>query len=250
VWPLGRGQRAQWVGVVLLATLGFISHISTLTLLVATLLATVVFYRWLGGPTLRIPARRVFLATVTAAILAVLLYWGHFGAVYQAQWQRLRAPVESSQQVSQSAVDRDAAATSAPALGRNVIPLSGRVTSALAQTAANIGWPIILLAVIGAWRVMAGRLRDRLVCLIAAWAAVCLVFVGVSVVAPAGMKYQQDAWEFIGRVEHATYPASVILAARGAIWAWRAGTAWRVASIICMRAAVVTGVDPWSGWLR
>jgi hypothetical protein len=115
---------------------------------------------------------------------------------------------------------------------------------------ASIGWPILLLAALGAWRVVAGRLRDRLVCLLAAWGLVCLVFVGVSVIAPAGVKYQQDAWEFIGRIEHATYPAAVILAARGAIWAWRAGTAWRAASFVLMLAAVVTGVHAWTAWLQ
>jgi hypothetical protein len=253
IWSLGRGQHAQWIGVVLLATLGFISHVSTLTLLLATLLATVGFYRWFGGPTLRIPARRVLLATVTVAVLAVVLYWGHFGAVYEAQWQRMRAgaPVVSSGQVSRSRPDREpSAAPTTPALGRNVIPLSGRVKGALAQTVTNVGWPLLLLAAIGAWRVVAGRLRDRLVCLLAAWGTVCLAFVAVSVVVPAGVKYQQDAWEFIGRVEHATYPAAVILAARGAMWAWRAGAAWRAASIILMLAAIVTGVHAWSGWLK
>jgi len=253
VWALGRGQRAQWFGVVLLATLGFICHVTTLTLLLTTLLATVVLYAWLGGPALRIPARRLLLATVTAAVLAVALYWGHFGGVYAAQWQRMRAPaaVESTRQVATPTPEREAPGElAAPALGRSTIPLSGRVTSALAQTVANIGWPILVLAGIGAWRVAAARQRDRLVCALAAWGIVCLAFVAVSVIAPAGLKYQQDAWEFIGRVEHATYPAAVILAARGAMWGWRAGTAWRAASIVLMLAAVVTGIRAWAVWLQ
>jgi hypothetical protein len=253
VWGLGRGQYAQWAGVVLLATLGFICHVSTLMLLLATLLATIVIYRWLGGPALRIPAQRVFLATVTAVILAVLLYWGHFGTVYQVQWQRMRAEaaVASSGQASRPAADRETGVSSkAPSLGRDVIPLTGRVTGALAQTVTNVGWPILVLSAVGLWRVVAGRWRDRLVCLLAAWGSVCLLFVGVSIIAPTGVKYQQDAWEFIARVEHATYPAAVILAARGVMWTWRAGTAWRAASIVLMLAAVVTGVGAWGGWLQ
>jgi hypothetical protein len=173
--------------------------------------------------------------------------------VYEAQWQRMRAGarVEAPAPVSRPAANSDASVLAArPALGRTAIPLSGRLTSALAQTVTNIGWPILVLAFVGAWRVVAGRQRDRLVCVLAAWGAVCFAFVAVSVVAPAGVKYQQDAWEFIGRVEHATYPAAVILAARGAVWAWRAGAPWRAGSIVLMLGAVVTGMHAWVAWLR
>jgi hypothetical protein len=253
IWTLDRAQRAEWVGVVLLATLGLISHITTFLLLLATLVATAAFYRWVGGPALRVPARRVVLVTVTALVLAVVLYWGHFGAVYQAQWDRLRAGgavAASTQTPAVTGEEGAASAAATPALGRSAIPLSGRITGALAQTATNIGWPILALAVVGAWRLWSGGVRDRLVCVLLAWGAVCLSFVALSVVAPGGVKYQQDAWEFIGRVEHAAYPAAVILAAYGAIWAWRAGTAWRAASIALMLGAVVTGTRAWAAWLQ
>jgi hypothetical protein len=253
IWTLDRGQRAQWVGVVLLATLGLISHITTFLLLLATLVATAAFYRWIGGPALRAPARRVLLATVTALVLAVVLYWGHFGAVYQGQWQRLRvggAVAMSTQPPDLTGEGGTTVPAAAQALGRSAIPLSGRITGALAQTTTNVGWPILALAVVGAWRLRSGGVRDRLVCVLLAWGTVCLSFVALSVILPGGVKYQQDAWEFIGRVEHATYPAAVILAAYGAIWAWRAGTAWRAASITLMLGAVVTGTRAWAAWLR
>jgi hypothetical protein len=63
------------------------------------------------------------------------------------------------------------------------------------------------------------------------------------------MRYQQDAWEFIGRVEHATYPAAVILAASGAVWAWRAGIVGRLLSAVLLVAAVIPAMHAWHGWI-
>jgi hypothetical protein len=73
--------------------------------------------------------------------------------------------------------------------------------------------------------------------------------VAASVVGASDVRYQQDAFEFIGRVEHATCPVAVILAAYGAIWAWRAGTVARLASSALLVAAVVAAVRVWAQWL-
>jgi len=73
--------------------------------------------------------------------------------------------------------------------------------------------------------------------------------VAASVVAPAGARYQQDAWEFIARVEHMTCPAAVLLAAVGAAWGWRAGTPARLASAALVVAALVAATRLWMGWL-
>ncbi len=245
-------RAAQFVGVILLATLGLISHISTFLLLLATLAALAFFYRTLGGPALRAPARGVLLATAISLFLSVVLYWGHFGDVYKMQLARLRAgtvatlaPARTPETV---AATRGVTSVAAPALGRTTIPLGGRAVSALSQTLTNLGWPILILALIGVWRLWLAGGRDRLVLALAAWGVVCLGFVAVSVLAPGEMRYQQDAWEFIARVEHTTCPAAVVLAALGATWAWRAGTAGRLASAALMLAAFLTGARMWAGW--
>ncbi len=97
----------------------------------------------------------------------------------------------------------------------------------------------MLLALVGAWRAFAEGGRGRLDLVIAAWAIVWVVFVTASVLSPGNKSYQQDAYEFIGRVVHATLPAAVLLAARGAAWGWRAGTAFRLASVALLGWAVV-----------
>ncbi len=91
--------------------------------------------------------------------------------------------------------------------------------------------------------------RDRLGLAIGAWGLVCLAFVTFSVISPGSGTYQQDALEFIGRVEHAALPAAALLAARGAVWAWRAGRAFRVASVTLLFAALATGIRAWAAWL-
>ena len=245
---------AQVALLILLATLAFISHVTTLAVGLATLLVVAVLFRFAGGPALRTPARLVLLVATCAALLSVVLYWGHFGGVYRAQFERMRAEAvagTTSGQESAAAIDPAAAAPSeGPALGRRFIPLSGRIAAAITQTAANIGWPILVLALVGAWRLWVGGNRDRLALVLAAWIVTCFTFVVLSVLSPVEMRYQQDSWEFVGRVEHATAPAAVILAAHGAMWAWRAGTALRCASAALLLGAVITGLRAWTAWLR
>jgi hypothetical protein len=108
---------------------------------------------------------------------------------------------------------------------------------------------MLLLAAVGAWRLLAMRRRDRVVYVVLALGAVCVLFVTASVLLPRDMKFQQDAWEFTARVEDLTAPAAVILAACAAGWAWRAHAATRVVSIALLSAAVVLALRLWMGWI-
>lgn len=252
IWPLEPRRVTRFVVLVLLATLGFVSHISTLTMLLATLLVAWGMYRFLGGQALRVPARLLILATSIALVLSVVLYWGHFPDVYKAQIARVRGMTATATiSPARSAPGTRAVANQGerPALGRATIPLRLRAADAVAQTVANIGWPILMLALVGAWRLCADLRRDRLTFAVGAFLVVWVVFVAMSVLAAVDVRYQQDAWEFIGRVEHTTSPAAVILAALGATWAWRAGILTRLASSALLIAAVVTGVRAWMAWL-
>jgi hypothetical protein len=244
-------RRAWRFGLlVLVATLGLICHISTLTLLLATLVVLAIGYRLLGGSTLRAPARLVGLATAAAVVLSVVLYWGHFPDVYKAQIARVRAVATADARPTTLAKASLPAGgpSPAPALGKTMTPLRLRALDAVSQTVSNIGWPILILAGLGIWRLWVSGWRDPMALAVAAWTAVGVMFVGLSVLSAVDVRYQQDAWEFIGRVEHVTCPAAVVLAAAGATWAWRANIVTRLASSALLLAAVVIGVRAWTGW--
>jgi len=244
---------APFAGVVLLVSFGLICHVSTLILLPATLVAIAALYYRYGAEPLRSSSSRLLLATVAAAVVATVVYWGHFGDVYARQFERRRAPATAGAAAAQPVAPADPSAAvtprAAPARVRTARSLPTRAIQALDQTVGNLGWPIAVLALVGLWRLMVEGGRDRLGLAIGAWGLVGVALVAVSVVLPGSRTYQQDALEFIGRVEHATLPAAVLLAARGVVWAWRAGAALRVASVALLFGAVATGIRAWATWL-
>ena len=82
IWPLRPRQFGQLAGLFLLASLAFLSHVSSFALLFATLVAMALVYRWLGGPTLHPTARSVLVIAILAAVFSVVTYYGHFREVY------------------------------------------------------------------------------------------------------------------------------------------------------------------------
>jgi hypothetical protein len=250
----GRLRRPlAFAGVAVLATLGLICHISTLVLLTSALLVLAVLYWRFGGQPLRGAGPSVVLITAVALAASTVIYWGHFGDVYRVQFDRMRAAVSSSAAPSEGTAALDtqgpAGGKDLSAMGRTTIPVGARAAQAFDQVVGSVGWPIVLLALVGAWRILLEGGRGRLDLAIAAWAIVCFVYIAASVLSPGNKAYQQDAYEFIGRVVHATLPAAVLLAARAAAWGWRAGVAVRTASVVLLSWAVVIGVRAWAGWL-
>jgi hypothetical protein len=246
-------QAGPFMGVGLLVTLGLMCHVSTVVLLTSTLVAVAALFQGFGAQSLRASARSILLITIVALLASTLLYWGHFSAVYSAQFERMRVSAGANQRAGDSASGPNRSTRSeviaAPALGRATLPLSARLRQTFSQTVSSFGWPILLLALVGTWRLALEGARDRLGLAIGAWAGVCLAFVAFSAIAPGSRTYQQDAFEFISRVEHATMPAAVLLAARGAVWAWRASGTLRLASGAMLAWAVVTAVQAWAQWL-
>ncbi|MCR4375811.1 MAG: glycosyltransferase family 39 protein, partial [Acidobacteria bacterium] len=84
VWTLRWGQWKSWTGFMLLTAGALLCHISTFTLLGAILLSLVVAYRLFGGRDLRSPALSILTALGAAAMLAVVVYYGHFGDAYRS----------------------------------------------------------------------------------------------------------------------------------------------------------------------
>lgn len=247
IWA-GIGRRwPVFAGLTLVTALGFVSHISTLTLLLSTLVLVGLLYWWLGGPALRPAARTVLAATVGALVLAITLYWGHFGPVYLEQIQRARAAATAGPPASEGA-GREEGGGGLSGLGTRTLPLGERIAAASAQTVQNLGWPLLALASVGLWRLRTA-VPDRLGLLVVAWGLTFAGFIAAAVLGPGNAAYQQDAWEFIGRVEHATHPAAVILAAMAGAWLWRRGGLARLVSCILLLAAAATGAKAWASWL-
>jgi len=234
----------------LLATLGFVSHISAFVLLLSTLAAIAALYVALGGAPLRRAGLALLAAAAGAALLAVVLYWGHFGAVYAQQLARARAAASATAAAGVPRSEQASEVTDTRAvLGRDELTLARRAADALDQTRRNIGWPILILALVGLWRLPAGAWRDRLGLVLGGWGLTGAVFMAAAVLGPGNVRYQQDAWEFIGRVQDATAPAGAVLAAAGASWAWRAGPVTRALAGLLLAAALAAGARAWLAWL-
>lgn len=245
----------RWPVIVwgLLATLGFVSHLSALVLLFATLVAIGTLYVAFGGAPLRRAGLAVLGAAAGAAFLSVVLYWGHFGRVYEQLLARAReAAVASSGAETRgvpASVQGGGIADTRADLGRRELTLGRRAADALDQTRRNLGWPILVLALAGLWRLPAGAWRDRLGLVVGGWGLTSAIFMAAAVLGPGNVRYQQDAWEFIGRVQHATAPAAVVLAAHGASWAWRTGAVTRAIAGLLLAAALAAGAQAWMAWL-
>ena len=222
-----------------LASLAFLSHVSTFALLGVTLASLAILYRALGGRALQRTAWFIGGATILAAIVAVVLYYGHFGDVYKSAL-RVRAAANASQ----AQVDAQPSANTPPAMN---IGLAARITNAITFGVAVIGWPIVILALVGVWRTLVDGARDRASLAMLAWAIGCVVFLGVAVMR-VDAPFQRYAAEFFGRVLLATFPAAVVLAARGTAWAWTQGAPGRVASALLVTCATLLGIHSWMAW--
>jgi hypothetical protein len=243
-WTFGARWRSQLLGTTALAALAFLSHVGSATVLLPTLAALALYFWTWGGPSGRRQAMMVAAATGLALALAIGLYYAHFGSLYRPHIQKARAAITE--------VIGGGAAPAAPGIeltpasepsqvpARKAPPLQLGLKGALAQTRGSLGWPIIVLALAGAWSLLLRRRVDRLVLGLGAWATAFVLFLGWSVLRTVEPKYVQDTWEFIGRVELATSPAAAVLAAAGAAWLWRLARPLRVLS-----AALVCG----AGWV-
>lgn len=210
------------------AAIALLSHVSTFALLLTTLVALAAAYWRIGGRALRPAGLAVGIAAVAAAVLAVAMYYGHFIEVYR---HLNRAAAE-------------------PGVSATVTTIGARLAGALALSVSDVGWPLLILAGAGAWRSIISRGRDRLTCALAAYALTYAVFLAFGIVVPVGASLQRYVVEFISRVDYATYPAAVVLAARGAAWAWRAGPIGRATSSMLVAWSVATGVIRWLEWFR
>lgn len=244
IWSLRTRRTAQLIGLFLLASLAFLSHVSTFSLLFAVLIALVFFYRSLGGPDVRVAAYSILAVTTLAAVFSVVTYYGHFREVYEAAVRARMSAVTGSG--PQSGGEKAGVTESPPV---SATPLPVRIRSIANDTVAAMGWAVLTLAGVGIWRLWADGGRDRLVLALLAWGVMYFSFLALGLLAPVDPKLERYADEFVGRINLATYPAVAVLAARGAVWGWRAGALPAIASAGLLAVAVSEGVRHWLRWI-
>jgi hypothetical protein len=234
------------IGLFVLASVAFLSHVGIFPLLLASMMATAAVYWWRGGATVRPAAWRIAVAGLAAAVLSVVLYYGHFPESY-ATLQRVRG--DSTAVTETGAASSDAASTTAkPAPPR--MPRVERLQRAARIAVNSFGWPITLLAVTGGLALWVRRSRDTVTLLCAACLLVYCGFVGFSALSPIEPRFQRYSEEFISRVNFAMTPIAVVLAARGTVWAWRRNLQMRAATVVVATAALIVAAREWLVWIR
>ncbi|MBA3638687.1 MAG: hypothetical protein M3541_17480 [Acidobacteriota bacterium] len=226
------------LGLFVVASLAFLSHVGVFPLVGLTLFGTGLLYAFFGGVELRSSARAVLIASVLAAIFAVAAYYAHFPEV----WRTLSS-VSSAPQPAGAAVD--SAGRSAPA----ALGVVERATRA-ARIGVDAYGPWLLLLVPLGGMALRRRRRDRLTLALAGWTISFVVFLAFRVLAPVDAQFQRYADEFIHRVYGMTLPAAAIVTASGAAWAWRQNIAWRIVGGAVTLAAVAAGTYHWASWFR
>ena len=235
-WRLQRRDVWQLIVLSVLIAGALLSHVSTFMSLVLSLGATVIIYLWRSDRETRAAAWSIAIATAVAVIVAVLLYYRHFGDAYRTL-AHIRA----------EAVATPAVAPSAPVA---VAPsLMSRVGDAASITARAIGWPLLVLAGIGAWRLWVAGARDRLTRTVAAIAACFVTLFVVGILSPVDPSYRRYLVEFVARAALAALPAVAVLAARGGSWLWRSQLAGRAALALLASSAFWLAAREWLGWI-
>jgi hypothetical protein len=238
---LGTRDLLAVAGLSLLASVAFLSHVGIAPLLLTALVVVAIFYGAFGDRTMHSAARSVLVATAVAVVLSTVSYYGHFGDAY-----RTLAKVRTQPQTTVGAAGTEA---TTPA-SSEAVPLTVRTVQAVRLAVRALGWPILVLAFLGAWWLWREGARDRLTLVVAALGVTCLVFVAFRVAAPVDRVFQRYADEFIDRVNYAALPVVAVLGGFGASWAWRAGVTLRAVAAVLLSAAVWGATTIWLGWIR
>jgi hypothetical protein len=196
--------------------IAFMSHTSTFPLLFCACIFAAALDRWKGQEGSGRAATAVAAATLLALVLAVVLYYAHFGETYRAEFARISAET----------------ATAAPDAGGR--SLAGRAWSVPRYVGSYLGFAALALAMFGGWDLHRRAARDRLTLATAAWALSCLVFLALGIVTPVDMRYYL-----------ASVPAVALAGAAGVSALWRRPGAARCVAMALLVAICWSGVITW-----
>lgn len=209
--------RPTWTALLALSlVIAYLSHTSTLAIVFVATLAVAALFFWRGQGEARSQAAAVALATIVAAMIAVVAYYAHFMDTYRAEFARL---------------GHETATAAADAGGRGV---GDRLHGVPYSFGIYIGLPILMAAAAGSARLAMTTRGDRLTLTLAGWILACLGFLALGVLTPVDMRHYL-----------ASIPAVAIAAGYGTAWAWSAGRAYRVGTAVLLAAAISTAFHNW-----
>ncbi len=257
-WRLGWNRPLTLAGVVGLLALGLLSHVGLIALLGGLIGAAAGLAAWRGTGEDRTAGRVILVAALLAALLAVGLYYRHFGEAFRSA-QRVGAGGAAAP-VSPAGATPDASGEQAPSEAAAVLAAQGAGTAAgtsrvqRAGRAARLavaayGAPLLLLALVGLLRLPIAAGRDRATLLVLASLAVCIVVGGASVLAPVEPRFERYTDEFISRLYYAVTPAIALLAAGGVSSLWTRGPLGRGSAIAGLLGAAIVAGRMWLGWV-
>ena len=213
----------RMIGVSAIVTLAFLSHTSTFAILLTALMAVAGSYHVFGGTVLRSASQAVWVVTGLATVVSVVGYYAHFGEVYWSQLTRIASEVATT------------GAGPVDAGGRTI---AERVTAVPLYLRAYFGWPPLLLAVAGTWRLVRSGTRDRLGLALAGWGLSCVLFLIVGLLTPVDMRYYLAA-----------IPAIAVVAGLASSQGWRAGGTPRLLIVGLLAWTAWVGIREWIGWI-
>jgi hypothetical protein len=224
--------------VVIVATWALLSHISTAILLGATLVLVAGAFATIGGQALRSAAVGLAISAALAASVSVFVYYRHFEEVFVTAWNR----------VGQSSTTMPTDAQVQQSEGQQPVPISRRAQVAGREALRSFGWPIVLLAALGAFTLRKEDLSTPLGCVLLAWTVVWIGATASTVVTRVGPEFERYAVEFLGRVNLATYPALAIVGGRAMSVGAAPVVGMRVAARVLVASALLIGCRAWLGW--
>jgi hypothetical protein len=256
-WPLDWRRPLPAVGLVALLALGLLSHVGLVPLLGGLVGTGALLLAWRGQGEDRRAGWVILVAALIASVLAVGLYYRHFGDAFRSAQRVGQSHPGPSQPASPAGVataparERPTAEITAPPAG---VAVTGTSRAQRAGRAAGLGLaaygaPLLLLALAGAARLSVRTRRDRATLMVMASIVVCALVAGVSVLAPVEPRFERYTDEFISRLYYAVTPAVALLAAAGAAWLWTRGVAGRSAAVAGLLAALLVAAQRWLGWL-
>jgi hypothetical protein len=221
-----------------IAAFAFVAHFSTLVVLAPTMMIIGVAWHWLGDPSTRRMAPRVFAALALALALSFAAFYGHFWDTYRSQAQRLTAEVRAIVAADQRApVPADVARPASPGTRAVQASIGQRFKTMLRRTRSAFGVVLGGLALAGAVLVARQRRRDRLSLAIWAWVVMLGLFSALAVMTPLEMRYHLAA-----------APAVTMLAAAALSWSMQF-PAGRLISAVLTSALLALGARGWYEWL-